>query len=420
MDIILEKRNIQILLETMTRCGGNCSGCALSSVERMDTRFDFDNFLHKTQLVYQELLKVNVEEVESITLFLGQGDHFLMSDKEIPAFMEACSKMIPVHLKSKTLLFITASAIGKSEQIKYKMDLFYNKSLEYEMPFFIQVVFDPKKININPKFKEIYINNILYFKEKCGMTEVTVNLGEDLLNYISPLEFHQWIKEYKFKHIEMNWVTNQFTYPMWKSIYNDMFSWLKQWLLIYKEDPIYEINFIPFLTRYFKKKELSPISIHKDITQTFEDNLYIDYQGQFFPSQMGMISNLTPFGQRIVEYHSKTPEQMSQQVIGSFLKKNNCMDCEFQSVCALSGNTSLFNYKENNHETNECPWNIKDFLLFFEKEIVNDERDLSCTIFDKNPVQSDLIKKDNNDTFVYFEETKAKQLEQYEQNKEAL
>lgn len=402
-------RNIQILIETMTRCGGNCSGCALSSVERMNNVFDFDNFFKKTALIKEQLENMEPKDIESITIFLGQGDHFLMEAKEIEPFVKACSEMIPVDLKSKTVVFITASAIGKSEVIKNKMDLFYQYSVEHQLPFFIQVVFDPKKMKLTKKFKKIYIDNILYFKEKCGMTEVTLNMGEDLLNHMTPQEFHDWIKEYGFKHIEMNWVTNQFTYHMWKNIYNEMQAWLKDWLAIYLKEPLYEINFLPFMSRHFLKKNIPISQMYNEIEQEFKDNLYIDDQGNFFPSQMGIISNLTPFGQRQHAQEYKTSEQMSRKVMSSLMRNPKCMGCEYKSVCAISGSVALFDYEENNANDNECPWNIKSLLQFIESEVINTNkncninRSLTKTIFDKNPVQAVQLMKHNNETHNYFE-----------------
>lgn len=410
---MIEQKNIQILIETMTRCAGNCSGCALSSIERMDTEFDFNNFLLKTKLVSEQLQSIDEENTESITLFLGQGDHFLMKNGEIEAFVKACADMVPINLKNKTVVFITASAIGKHEQIKAKMDLFYEQSIKYKIPFFIQVVFDPKKMKLTKKFHDIYIKNILYFKEKCGMTEVTVNMGEDLLTHMNPHEFHNWIKEYQFKHIEMNWVTNQFTYPMWKNIYNEMFSWLETWLTIYRSEPVYEINFLPFLARHLKYKNVNLMNMLPHIKESLSNNLYIDYKGNFFLSQMGLISNLTPFGERLSSTDSTTLNDeknqinnQSKKIISQLLRKESCSDCEYKSVCSLSGVTQNFRYKENDYHQDKCPWNIKEFLLFLEQEVINKsytKRKITNTIFNKNPVQNISLLDKNNEIHNYFE-----------------
>ena len=123
----MKHKNIQILLETTVRCGGNCSGCALSSSERME-KVDFDFFTFKTnankinKLLHEKISINGVEEIESVTIFLGQGDHFLMALNEIERFVDICSQIVPQELKHKSVILITASAIGKEAQIKEKMD----------------------------------------------------------------------------------------------------------------------------------------------------------------------------------------------------------------------------------------------------------------------------------------------------------
>ena len=387
----------------MTRCGGNCSGCALSSVERMVSVFDIDNFITKTQQVKTILEKEDYKEIESITVFLGQGDHFLIEESIIDKFMFYAEKMIPDELKKKTVVFITASAIGKHEQIVKKMDKFYEYSLKYNLPFFIQVVFDPKKMKITQKFQDIYIKNILYFKEKCGMTEVTVNIGEDILNHLTPQDFHEWILKYKFKHIEMNWVINQFTYGMWKKIYPDMMKWLLSWLDIYLREPVYEINFIPFIGRNLLKKDKPLLQAINEIEATLNENIYIDSNGTYFRGQMGLISNLTPFSERL---NGNEKPINANQIVSRLLKRESCSECEYMTTCALSGVTSWMGYETEQDKT-ECPWNVKEFLTYFEEKILSAERNNKCFIetrFDKNPVQNKLLLKENNATNVYFED----------------
>lgn len=412
------QKNIQILVETMTRCAGNCSGCALSSFERMNTTFDFGNFATKTRMISELLSPVNLDDTESITLFLGQGDHFLMEHDEIDQFVQYCAQMVPEHLKAKTMVFITASAIGKTQVIEEKMQQFYASSVKYRIPFFIQVVFDPKKMMINDKFKHIYLANILGFKNTFGMTEVTINMGRDLFETISASEFHQWVKEYGFKHIEMNWVLNQHTHQMWQDSSEKMFSWLKEWLLLYKQDHAYEINFVPFLGRAFLHKKQPVMQLKDKIADDLQNNLYIDYDGNIMFSQMGIISNLTPFGERLapaqhVEHTIANMNELSRQqtrkIMNKILRHPACSGCEYKNVCATSGSVAWFDYpdqEEQNHSNlDNCPWNIQSFLQFYEQEFVSqDGKNYFETAFDKNPVQSMDLKVHNNEIHQYFEE----------------
>ena len=425
--MVKQNNTIQILLETMTRCGGNCSGCALSSVERMDTVFDYEHFIKNSHIVKNKLLSFDSSEIEAVTIFLGQGDHFLMPEENIEGFVKYCSEMIPDSFKNKTVVFITASAIGKEEVIRKKMDLFYQYSTQYNIPFFIQTVFDPKKIRITKKFKDIYLRNILYFKEKCGMTEITVNLGQDLIDYISPLEFHNWIKEHEFNHIELNWVINQFTFEMWKKSYNNMHKWLQEWLLIYRQEAVYEINFLPFIARHFKWKDVPLLHMNRIIQNEFNHNFYYDYEGNEFLCQYGFVSNLTPFGNRLESNTKTNSNRLSKKVLGSLMKNNKCSTCEFQSVCSISAiesSVDLWNkFKKEDNSIGECPWNVYEFMKFFQVEILDfiaknpNKEHIVQTTFTKNPIQNKNIILEHqegdvaNMTFEYFDECRLKRIE---------
>lgn len=414
----MNHKNIQILLETTVRCGGNCSGCALSSSERMEkVEFDFFRFktnANKVNKSLHENIAVNgLDNIESVTIFLGQGDHFLMAFNEIERFVDICSQIVPQELKHKSVIIITASAIGKESQIKEKMDKFYEMSLALNTPFFIQTVFDPKKITLHDKFKKTYMNNIMYFQEKCGITELTINLGEDMINQMSPKDFHQWIKEYNFKHVEMNWVMSKLTHNMWKENSNKMFSWLKEWLLEYKTSPSYEINFIPTMTRQiaYKNKEMS--EVHDDVVDSLTSNFYVDYYGNVINCQSGIINNLTPMTDRqstntvnlksIItghQFHQALEKQARKEALrikSSLMKNTACLECEFKTTCAISGSVAWFPYEPS---AVSCPWNIKDFLLFLEENFSTSS--LRKTIFNKNPVQDKSLKKDKNETYEYF------------------
>lgn len=406
-------QNIQILLETVVRCGGSCSGCALSSFERMSSgSIDWDILKNKAIDINNYLLKREKEgDIESISLFLGQGDHFLLSNEEMKSFVEIAGSIVPDSLKHKTVLFITASAIGKEAVIKEKMDMFYDLFLEKNMPFFIQVVFDPKKMKVTEKFSNIYINNILYFKQKCGMTELTINVGNDLFEAMSPSEFHDWVLQYGFKHVEMNWVMNAQTKDMWKLNYKKMFDWFKEYLEINFNDHQYEINFIPFLARAFKFNDgtLSNKQLVDSIKKQLVENLYIDKKGHASFSQSGLVSNLIPINERLLidnklnindEKFESLAEKTSNKILSKILRDKNCSGCHFKNTCAQIGSSVWLDFESDNH--GNCQWGIKDFLQFIEKSLYENSG-CSITFFDKNPVQNLKLSKNNNANFEYFE-----------------
>lgn len=409
----MEKENIQILIETSLRCGGNCSGCALTSLERMSkVEIDWKLLEYKFHKVFDYLAQKKEEKIEAISIFLGQGDHFLLKKEEMIIFMEKCSRLVPQHLIPKTVILMTASAIGKRKVIQEKMDLLYDLSLTHKIPFFIQVVFDPKKIKINDKFEKIYIKNILYFKEKCGMTELTINLGQDLIQNMSPQEFHQWVTKYQFKHVELNWVANEQTKYMWLENSSPMLDWLTNLLEINALDHEYEINFIPFLSRALLLKEIEMPDLFIKLKQDFENNIYIDYYGNLILSQVGLISNLIPLKERSLLFTKQIYQENSIQeeiqqkiknqsikIIQNIYKNSVCLDCEFKNVCSQIGSYAWLKIKNNELE---CFWKIKNFLQYIQ-QYLEKYPIYKNTRFDKNPIQHIELKKENNELFDYFE-----------------
>lgn len=391
--------NYQILIETMVKCGGNCSGCALSSSERM-SKADIDllSFKKIAKQVHDDLDKKSKDGFifESISIFLGQGDHFLMPDHQLEEFMEICSLLVPDRLKSKSLIFISASAIGKHNEIKKKMDRFYDLSLLHKVPFFIQVVFDPKKIDLSKKFTNTYLENILYFKNKCGMTELTINLGSDLYSHMKPIEFHNWVKKNKIAHIELNWVINSQTIKMWNLSHIQMIDWLIDLLTINKDDRSYEINFIPFLLRSFKFKNAERDIINKELKEQLTSNIYYDINGNKSYSQVGLVSNLIPVKERLSVINIEKPEEVAIKVQSVIEKNRSCSQCEYKNVCSIIGSSIWI----KSTDSIGCPYGIYKLIKFVDVNLSNDTN--YNTIFDKNPVQDKILLSEGNDTYNYF------------------
>lgn len=451
--------NIQLAVETMTRCGGNCSGCAMSSIERMQT--DFNEVLVKNQLARANSYLNNYkdrDDIESVTLFLGQGDHFLIKKDVIPHFVRAIREAIPSELVPKTNVFITASAVGNYEAIKEKMDLFYTESIKQGIHFFIQVVFDTKKLNISDKFSKKYLNIIQYFKQKCGMTELTINMGSDLL-LITPHDFHQWVASQGFEHVEMNWVNNDETNTMWKLGYRDkLIEWLVQWLDVYQSDCLhqqkllYEINFLPFIKLIFQRFSHYKVldgAIEEELCQSLQNNIYIDADGVVSLCAVGPIANLTPYTKRTnsilvfkrnnanefgngrlggqsqaVDMNKiiQSSHRLARQITKEQLKHSSCLSCDNKIICKMHGtyiwnstfNDKTYEIKKREEGDTDCHMGINVFLQkckqilqsFSHHKIgpYDGDKELA-TIFNKNPIQHDSLNyHDNVATRQYFSE----------------
>lgn len=399
-----ESKNLQIAIETVVRCGGNCSGCALSSSERMSKSSLDISLLNEKVKIARNFIDKNIVEgnIESISIFLGQGDHFLLDDIDIQKFVDSVSEIVPNDVLHKTVFFISASAIGKHSNIVRKMDLFYEYFLEKKIPFFVQVVFDPKKIELTDTFRDTYIKNISYFKSKCGMTELTVNLGSDLYETMNPEIFSNFVKSMGITHVEFNWVLNNNTYKMWSISHNEMFEWLKKLLDINARNHCFEINFIPYFNRAFNFAESTKDLLLDKMISEISSNLYIDNLSSTSLGQGGLISNLIPIKERL-QFINKSTDKLdtlttAKRVLAKINKQVSCASCEYINVCSLIGSSTWFDYWKQPG----CPYNLKSFLDFSKGYLVKNSH-ISNTCYNTNPVQSKLLIKEKNNTAEFYE-----------------
>ena len=82
------------------------------------------------------------------------------------------------------------------------------------------------------------------------------------------------------------------------------------------------------------------------------------------------------------------------------LRKKSCSGCDFIGACLQIGSYAWVESK--NEDSFDCPWDIKDFLVFF-KDYINNHKEYAETKFDRNPIQNKVLMNENNADFKYFE-----------------
>ncbi len=399
----IEKRDIQFVIENITQCGGNCSGCALSSSERMNNEsYSLNKLLYNLSLFHQYI--ESLDSIESVSLFLGQGDHFLLSDIDLEEMViHICESFKNKNIKDKTVIFLTASAIGKHQDIVRKMDLIYKIAKNYQTTMFIQVVFDPKKYQShNIDFRKTYLENILYFKKTCGMAELTINIGEDFIAYLSPLDFHQLMIDNQINHVEINWVLNKNTLEMWKKHHLKMYDWLYEFICLNINEHQYEINFLPFLERAFKKMDIEGIDMIHLLGPMLQNHVYLNQNSTYSFGLPGLFSNFTLMKERsndliFFKNHQiklSETETLSKKIYQKMMKNKDCITCSFKNTCIMIG-SHQWNHFVGNFD---CHWSLQQFL---NKIYELNQKNNFNTKFNVNPYTKGISLKNNQD-YQYF------------------
>lgn len=401
------KLSFQVGIETSTRCGGNCEGCALDAQERYEIK-SFNTDFFREQLtkaigwINAQLEEGGISSPEAITTFFGQGDHFLMPDEDILALESVVNELWPKEWRPQTVFFLTASAVTNQELLKRRAKSLREMGLSHKCNWFIQVVFDPKKLNATKDFGVIYLENILFLKETYKMVELTVNLAEDITNHMSALDFHEWVKKHKIKHVEFNLVVRKDLSEMWKTGLPKVWSWLKELMSYAWHDGVYEVNFMPWTTRRLVKlNESKELCKSVDIGERV---LYITGENKEIPSQVGPIGNVSPFYERGFKDEMAKEDKLFISASRFFATKKPCFECEYKAICADGG---VFPWTQLMPKVyaEGCPWGLADWYSHLQSLIEKEKGYRGQTIFDKNPIPSDELRVDSSQaTNTYFEQ----------------
>lgn len=389
---------IQIELDDVYACPGNCAGCALSTSERRNIVADMSNETRKTIFTLLTPYINQLKELKKINLTYGIADHFLMDIDYLKNIYTDAYQFITQFdfvndIKNKEIssIFLTLSLIGKEEIIIEKLKALHQ--LQYlnnnnKVRLLPIVVLDPNKL-LHKSFGKTYENSIAIAKELFNEVDLTINLSIDSIEKMSAKELFNFANKYNFSDITINWVPTKDNLIY---TYNENFNQiLLNWLIdFYHIIDNKEININGLTCGYAPtiKKMLDAVKCSSDsqdlinakpvlhimndlLNETLIKSIQFDHIGNFFPKfeAIGDISHNERFGfkhwgnindvtnNNLYNYVENKISHTKQQIIKS-LNNLHCQSCEFQSVCATSGfhvyNQILKNKKLNNELIYQC------------------------------------------------------------------
>jgi hypothetical protein len=386
--------SFQIGIETATRCAGACEGCALDNDERTK-QAPFEKERLRGQLLtavecVRNELKKNGAEVEAITLFFGQGDHFLWSTDDLGRLTQTVQEVWPAEWGPKTVCLVTASAVTKPIYLRERADFLKQKGDKTCCQWFVQVVFDPKRFTREDAFSKQYLDNILYLKRVFSMVELTINLAGDMTRQMTPEDLHAWVVEHKFKHVEFNWVVRPEMKEMWRTEMRSVWAWLKTFTSIAWKEKQYELNFMPWTIKRLKETDRA--------FELGERAFYINQNVGVIASQVGPIGNVA-FLQDRASLVVEEEQRMHIRAHRAFTK-GACSNCSYARVCQTGGVYPWTQWLDGVYEQ-DCPWGLSQW---YDHVLATTKGSGGKTIFDKNPTNKENVAMGQADAFYFHQQ----------------
>lgn len=397
---------IQIEIDDVYACPGHCPGCVLSSIERKTFAPDMEFSLLEKSI--QKLIDYvpTLKHLDKINLTYGIGDHFLMDDEYLEKTYHLGADLIEkTGLKNQyNGVFYTASMIGKFEILSAKIDKLSTISKKRGVPFYIIAVLDPKHL-YNKNFSDVYKKNIIYAHEVTKKVDLAINLSEEAIDKITPLELYEFAKMNKFEEVTINWTPTDDNLAYVYFDQQKLTKWLIDFDILISQDIEMGTSYRPVIKRTIDNLMCKTsdeidfdINLHESIIANIDElvdkSLQIDNKGNIFPKYeaVGDIAhtprlNIPAWGSleenlSIQEIIARSKNKTKQFIQKQFTTAP-CLSCEYRAFCASSG-FHIYNHVlkdapekiqkiiEKNTQENQCPHSAKILFNHYIKEFHRD------------------------------------------------
>ncbi len=314
--------------------------------------------------------------MSDISINFGQGDHLAVKDNEWLDLLFHVKQF--KHLKP--LITISTSAIERFDLVKKRTDELHQMAINENMNLFFAVVLDPKKLE-HKTFKDRYAQNINYIRDKFGFIDLTINVGEDTLNYFPPEKLDEFLLQNKFRHLELNLIPTVNTVNKFSHKYKEIIDWFISFKEVSKNKPYLVFHHYHFneMNKLLGKATI-PIA-KKELQDFLTNNFYIDFDLKVSSILSGYTGNAIPLSsktnyeitQSLKNFKEDAFEQeqskYSSEMVREVLKDRNCAKCQYNKLCLMSG-VMVFKddiYKSL-HQEGDCFLGVKKLWISCESD----------------------------------------------------
>lgn len=338
----------RFVVETMSFCQGNCSGCFFSESERVGGSFMNSNDLKKVV----SFIMNKARGMSDVSINFGQGDHLAIKDSEWDDFL--------FHMKQfkeiSPLITVSTSAIEKTEVVKKRVDQLHDLAIQEQMKIFFAVVLDPKKLE-HQTFKNRYVENINYMRSKFGVIDLTINVGEDTLKHMPPDKLDSFLIEHKFRHLELNLIPTVNTVYKFSAVYKDILNWFIKLRELSVNKPYLVYHHYQFNYMQNKMESLPLMMIKKELLTSLLGNFYIDSDLNVSSILYGYTGNAVPITRKTgyaVNRHidgfcdeefKREQNKLALNLSKPIFTDKSCSSCKYNKLCVMSG-TMVFRNNE--------------------------------------------------------------------------
>ena len=400
MKIKAYSNELQIQINDVYSCPGHCPGCSLSTLERKSNNSDMQPITLVNAIEKLKSYVKNFDNLEKINITYGIADHFLMTNE----YLENTFHLAADLIKDANLVdphngvFYSVSMIGKHEKIMDKVRFLHSLSKERNVPVYFVAVLDPKNL-YHQTFSKTYSQNIIKTNELIGILDLSINLSEEAISFLSPQQLFEFSLKNNFDKVNINWTP---TSDNLEFSYMDNEK-LAQWLIDFDKlvaTTDMEISYRPSMMKIINSIRCQSFSLENDFQQTLNNYIQeimyktfqIDEHGNIFThfegigdiahsprlgfKPLGNVNDNKSILNMITEHMNHTKKIITKEFV-----MEPCTSCDYNIYCSNTGfhiyNNILRNavktrpeFKvkvQSNIDKYGCPHIAKKMFSYYEK-----------------------------------------------------
>lgn len=342
--------------EVFLQCAGNCSGCFLSTDERLSSNFYLDNV--KENILTQ--LSSNPNRTHYVVGF-GRGNILNLPVQQLHQLRDFMLEVNESYGASMITFEISTSLIGKIDTQIHKAAILLEK---LDNAYF-NIVINSEIVSNN-----FWLNWDLFYKAnerlryKKGFTD---NLGDILVLNVNPksLPDISFLNTYLS---ELNSPINISLFPFGNSDFNDqdlirLSDWALEVFMNFKDKDLNIKNVLSLQSSY----ELDNFSGYiQHSNKNISNYVFIDKNGHTDFGSMSIMGEIDSL--RVLnKYNIKSERNNFLKLVS---KNASCMECEHQGVCLNTGSyiNGYINAKNKDFKLTTCPSGYKKIFDYFSKD----------------------------------------------------
>ena len=368
--------DLRIHIETMTRCGGSCGGCALEAEDRSDGRLLSRERLDGLTPFIQSFIEGHASRtrLREISINCTQADHLLAPPEQLADLV----RWIAEAGMGKAIGFFTASAVGKRDRVLRAVDAIREASLKASQPLWLDLVFDPGKTSL-AKFAGVYRDNIETIRGAFGDVDLNINVGPDTPLLVRPADLHAFLEHHQFLRFTMNLTPIASSSASFALAWSSIRDWICEFLDLWDPSKGCEVNvsqiFSTFAFLSDDRDQEDMRLLGEAVAKSASRSIFVAPDGSLSHTQAGFGD--VPFAPRFGWKTTRRAEgdgyaasvdsarAFAARVCGKFLSDPSCAACQFRTVCPRTGIAALRGVMDGRlapDVANGCPVGMREVL----------------------------------------------------------